>query len=304
MTTAQKHDDDIEATLQRAAGYLARRGSEYLEHPMPVQESFVPAHHRYKRVLIGTAAAATLCVTALAGSFIGGTSSGKVDVAEAAWSAIPATPTAEQVKKVQLDCGIDAEDFAKRETAALEEAMGDSIPPISPNSIPDYMLEPALVDVRGTTTVAAYFTWSLATLCVQFGDGSINMSHMAMSRHDEFSWQTPTAVEVEIEDIPATLIVGFLPPNITGSDPNSTGESDKIIESQWEAYVDAPGVERTKASVNGAMERFVAWVPATGEFKITFMNTATGEERVVETKTGSLGISLVPETTVVAAPND
>lgn len=83
MTTTQKHDDDIEATLQRAAGYLARRGSEYLEHPVPVQESDVAAPRRNRRVLIGTAAAATLCVTALAGSFIGERSSGKVATANA-----------------------------------------------------------------------------------------------------------------------------------------------------------------------------------------------------------------------------
>lgn len=83
MTTAQKHDDDVEATLQRAAGYLARRGSEYLEHPVPVLESDAAAPRRYRRVLIGTVAAATLCVTALAGSFIGGGSSGKVATANA-----------------------------------------------------------------------------------------------------------------------------------------------------------------------------------------------------------------------------
>jgi len=165
------------------------------------------------------------------------------------------------------------------------------------------MLEPALVDVRGTTTIGVYFTWTQATLCVQFGDGSIQAPQVNMLRTGESAWKEPIALDL-FADFPATMILGFLPPNITESDPNSTGESDKIIESQWEAYVDAPGVERTKASVNGAMERFVAWVPATGEFKITFMNTATGEERVVETKTGSLGIPLVPETTVVVALND
>jgi hypothetical protein len=242
-------------------------------------------------------------VTALAGSFIGGTSSGKVDVADAAWSAIPVTPTAEQVKKVQVDCGNSAESLAEAETAMLAETIGESIPPISPNSIPDYMLEPALVDVRGTTTVAVYFTWSQATLCVQFGDGSLLAPQVAMSKTSESAWKEPIALDL-LEDFPATMILGFLPPNISDTDPNSTGESGKIIESQWEAYIDGPGVERTKASVNGALERFVAWVPATGEFKITFMNTTTGEERVVETRTGSLGVSLAPQTTVEVGPND
>ena len=299
-------NEAIEELLVRSGDYLMERASQYREQPVHTSTARQDAPRRYRRVLVGTAAAATLCVTALAGSFIGGTSSGKVDVADAAWSAIPVTPTAEQVKKVQVDCGIDAEDFAKRETAALEEAMGDSIPPISPNSIPDYMLEPALIDVRGTTTVAAYFTWSLATLCVQFGDGSINMSHVAMSRHDEFSWQTPTAVEVEIEDIPATLIVGFLPPNVTGGDPNTTRESDSISDTQWEVFIEGPGIERTKASVSPATERFVAWVPATGTWKVTFVNTVTRDEQVVGSVVADGGKWMVsPNTTIVeASPND
>lgn len=301
------HDNDtIEELLVRSGDYLMERTAQYREQPVHTSVSRQHEPPRYRRVLVGTAAAATLCVTALAGSFIGGASSDKVDVAQAAWSAVPATPTAEQVKKVQRDCGIDAEDLAKRETAALEEAMGDSIPPISPNSIPDYMLEPALVDVRGTTTVAAYFTWSLATLCVQFGDGSINMSHVAMSRHDEFSWQTPTAVQVEIEDIPATLIVGFLPPNVTGGDPNTTRESDSISDTQWEVYIEGPGIERTKASVSPATERFVAWVPATGTWKVTFVNTVTRDEQVVGSVVADGGKWMVsPNTTIVeASPND
>ena len=301
------HDNDtIEELLVRSGDYLMERTAQYREQPVHTSTARQDAPPRYRRVLVGTAAAATLCVTALAGLFIGGASSGKVDVALAAWSAVPAAPTAEQVKKVQLDCGIDAEDFAKRETAALEEAMGDSIPPISPNSIPDYMLEPALIDVRGTTRVAAYFTWSLATLCVQFGDGSINMSHMAMSRHDEFSWQTPTAVEVEIEDIPATLIVGFLPPNVTGGDPNTTRESDSISDTQWEVYIEGPGIERTKASVSPATERFVAWVPATGAWKVTFVNTVTRDEQVVGSVVADGGKWMVsPNTTIVeASPNN
>ena len=244
-----------------------------------------------------------MCVTALAGSFIGGTSSGKVDVAYAAWSAIPVTPTAEQVKKVQVDCGNSAESLAEAETAMLAETMGESIPPISPNSIPDYMLEPALVDVRGTTTVSVYFTWSQATLCVQFGDGSLLAPQVAMSKTGESAWQEPIALDL-FADFPATMILGFLPPNISDTDPNSTGELDKIIESQWQAYVDAPGVERTKASVNGAMERFVAWVPTTGNFKVTFVNTKTGEERVVGATTGSLGFSVAPNTTIAEPPKD
>ena len=103
MNTIDEQDQEIEATLRRAAGHLARRGSEYLEHPVTEQPFVQVRGARGRRLLVGTAAAATLCVTALAGSFIGGTSSGKVDVAKAAWSAVPSAPSAEQVKKVQLE---------------------------------------------------------------------------------------------------------------------------------------------------------------------------------------------------------
>ena len=283
-------NEAIEELLVRSGDYLMERTAQYREQPVHTSTARQDAPRRYRRVLFGTAAAATLCVAALAGSFIGGTSSGKVEVAEAAWNAIPATPTAEQIKKVQLDCGITAETLATNEN-------------VPPNSIPDYMLEPALVDVRGTTTTGVYFTWTLATLCVQFGDGSYQAPQVSMAKIGESAWKEPIALDL-LEDFPATMILGFLPPNISDTDPNSTGESDKIIESQWEAYIDGPGVERTKASVNGALERFVAWVPATGEFKITFMNTKTGEERVVETRTGNLGVSLLPQTTVAGVVTD
>lgn len=286
----ENDNETIKELLVRSGDYLMERASQYREQPVHTSTARQDAPRRYRRVLVGTAAAATLCVTALAGSFIGGTSSGKVDVADAAWSAIPVTPTAEQVKKVQLDCGITAEVLAGSEN-------------VPPNSIPDYMLEPSLVDVRGTTTTAVYFTWTKAKMCVQFGDGSIDAPEVAMPRSDEFAWQEPIALDL-FSDVSATMILGFLPPNKTGTDPNSTQESDTITDTQWEAYVDALGVERTKASVNGAMERFVAWVPTTGNFKITFVNTKTGEERVVGATTGSLGFSVAPNTTVVISPND
>jgi hypothetical protein len=283
------HDTDtIEELLVRSGDYLMERTTQYREQPARTSVSRQGAPLRHRRVLVGTAAAATLGVTALAGSFIGGTSSGTVDVAEAAWSAIPATPTAEQVEKVQLDCGITVNTLATIE----------SVPPAS---IPDHMLEPALVDVRGTTTTAVYFTWTQATLCVQFGDGSIQVPQIPMVSLDEFAWQEPTALDL-LADISATMIVGFLPPNISAIDPRSTSESDTVIESQWEAYVDGPGVERTKASVNAVMGRYVAWVPTTGNFRITFVNSLTGEERVVGATTGTLGWQAAPVTTIVEQP--
>lgn len=63
MTTTQKHDDDIEATLQRAAGYLARQGAQYLERPVP---SATPARFASRKVRVLVAA------TLLAGLATGG----------------------------------------------------------------------------------------------------------------------------------------------------------------------------------------------------------------------------------------
>lgn len=289
------HDKDtIEELLARSGDYLMERTAQYREQPVHISTARQDAPPRYRRVLVGTAAAATLCMTALAGSFIGGSSPGKVDVAEAAWSAVPATPTAEQVTRTRNDCGISANQLATFE----------SVPPAS---IPDYMLEPSLVDVRGTTTTAAYFTWTQATLCVQFADGSMSMAQIPMLRPDELAWQKPTAREIEVEDVPATMVVGFLPPNQTGTDPSSTQESDAITVTQWEAYIEGPGVERTKASVSPSMERFVAWVPSIGNWTVTFVNTTTGEERVVAnvTAVSSDRWAVSPNTTVVVPnPND
>ena len=288
----ENDNEAIEELLVRSGDYLMERTAQYREQPVHTSTARQDAPRRYRRVLVGTAAAATLCVTALAGSFIGGTSTGKVDVAEAAWSAIPATPTAEQVKKVRLDCGITANELATIE----------SVPPAS---IPDYMLEPALVDVRGTTTIAAYFTWTQATLCVQFADGSINAPQLPMVRPDEFAWQKPAYFEMEVEDVPATMFVGFLPPNQTGTDPSSTQESDTIAVTQWEAYIEGPGVARTKASVSPSMERFVAWLPSIGNWTVTFVNTTTGEERVVNDPAMGNAVPWVisPVTTTAIGPN-
>jgi hypothetical protein len=54
MTTNQQHDNDIEASLKRAAGYLARQGAEYLEQPVP---SSTPSRFAPKKVRVLAAGA-------------------------------------------------------------------------------------------------------------------------------------------------------------------------------------------------------------------------------------------------------
>ena len=236
-------------------------------------------------------------MTALAGSFIGGTSSGKVDVAKAAWSAVPSAPTEAQVKNVRLACGIDVDNLGQIEDSP-------------PASIPSYMLEPALIDVRGTTVTAVYFTWRYAIACMQFADGSENVKIIPMMNPGEVAWKTPSVVEVVREDMTATMIVGFLPPNISDSDPNSTGESDKLFESQWEAYVEGPGVEKTQASINKTMGRFVSWIPAVGTYDIAFTFAREfpeqSEKRIIRVDPATRDKNVwtaTPVTTVPVPPN-
>jgi hypothetical protein len=291
-------NEAIEELLVRSGDYLMERTAQYREQPVHASTARHDAPRRYRRVLIGTAAAATLCVTALAGSFIGGTSSGKVDVAKAAWSAVPSAPTAEQVKNVRLACGISADNLGQIEDSP-------------PASIPPYMLEPALIDVRGTTITAVYFTWRYAIACMKFADGSENVKIIPMMNPGEDAWKTPSVVEVVREDMTATMILGLLPPNISDSDPNSTGESDKLFESQWEAYVEGPGVEKTQASINKTMGRFVSWVPAVGTYDIAFTNAREfperSEKRIIRVDPATRDENIwtaTPVTTIVVNPND
>ena len=297
MNHIDEHDN-LDDMLIKSGDYLMKRAVQYREQPVVVVPMRRTASPRMRRVLVGTAAAATLTVTAVAGSFIGGTSSGKVDVAEAAWSAVPATPTAEQVKNVRLECGLNSDTLGQIEDSP-------------PASIPSYMLEPALIDVRGTTVTAVYFTWRYAIACMQFADGSENVKIIPMMNPGEDAWKTPSVVEVVREDMTATMIVGFLPPNISDSDPNSTGESDKIIESQWEAHVEGPGVEKTQASINKTMERFVSWIPAVGTYDIAFTLAREvpeqSEKRIIRVDPATRDKNTwtaTPVTTIPFNPND
>jgi hypothetical protein len=67
-------NDNLDDRLIKSGDYLMKRAVQYREQPavvVPMRRSTSP---RMRRVLVGTAAAATLTVTAVAGSFIGGTS--------------------------------------------------------------------------------------------------------------------------------------------------------------------------------------------------------------------------------------
>ena len=100
MKTIDEQEQEIEATLRRAARHLASRGSEYLEHPVLEQHVMNVHGARGRHFFVAVTAAAALCVTALAGSFIGGTSSGKVQIVEAMSQSV--TPVAASLPLMSL----------------------------------------------------------------------------------------------------------------------------------------------------------------------------------------------------------
>lgn len=275
MTTAQKHDDDIEATLRRAAGYLARRGSEYLEHPVPVQESDVATPHRYKRVLLGTAAAATLCVTALAGSFIGGTSSGKVDVAKAAWSAVPVPATKTQSNALDVLCKPMVQQ--QFDTYVAEHGADESFP----TAVPELVAS----DVRGTSASNLYFarSYPFGVFCAGVRDGGSGGAvavgiDMFGGDNEPIAKNGTVAQRSFTSDSGQTyaLYVGYLP----------NGEASKYSAT---VYLDPPTGEKEPqaviATVDETWGRYYAWVPRYGNGSVTFFNKSNGEP------VGSLNLS-------------
>ena len=266
MTTAQKHDDDIEVTLQRAAGYLARRGSEYLEHPVPVQVSDVAARSRYRRVLIGAAAAATLCVTALAGSFIGGTSSGKVDVAEAAWSAVPVPATKTQSNALDARCKPMVQH--QFDTYIAEHGADESVP----TAVPELVAS----DVRGTSASNLYFarSYPFGVFCAGLLDGG---SEVAAVGIDMFAGDNePVAKNGTVAQRSFTSASGQTYELYVGYLPN--GEASKYSAT---VYIDPPAGEKEPqaiiATVDETWGRYYAWVPKVGNGNVTFFNKSNGE---------------------------
>lgn len=260
----ENDNEAIEELLVRSGDYLMERTAQYREQPVRTTPSRQDAPRRYRRVLVGTAAAATLCVTALAGSFIGGSSSGKVDMAMAAWSAVPKGATTAQIEDIKSSCVVD-----ESYIAGLEGVTYDSFP--------QFLLEPSLVESRGTTLLAVYFTFHHAIMCVQFEDRSVSKSSISMSWQSEL-WREPFALEFYLnnETTVGTMVVGFLP----GSGPIMPADDARQNDSssQWVVTINSPGVGRVSASVQQHLKRFVAWMPGSVSGEVSFVNTATSEE--------------------------
>ena len=245
----ENDNEAIEELLVRSGDYLMERTAQYREQPVHTSTARQDAPRRYRRVLIGTAAAATLCVTALAGSFIGGISSGKVDVAQAAWTATPTEPSQGDVDSIASDC------------RPLVEEMWKSV--WFDKTVPRPAVIPSAVDLRGTTKLAVYF-WedTSAVVCFRFAGGAValqNIGSNAMWMANDGGSIQPLTFTVDNQTI--GLVWGDLPRTGTGDFAvglNQTGHAEAIIP-----------------TLIPSVRRYVAWTPTTGDITVAFTNQTT-----------------------------
>lgn len=258
MNNQWNSDLKTEDILKRAADYLAQRGSEYLEQPLGSPVSSYNYRSRRHRLLLGGVAAITLCLVAVAISFIGGTSSGQVDVAKAAWTAIPSPISQSISDQFAASCDSVISEFWKS-----DKSNGNS-------DVPNVLREPTLIDVRGTSKLGVYFGGELILVCLIF-DGKNAM----VQRIDGFVHSlnagtkgSVNALTLAVDDRAVGLVFGDLPAD------SSSVRSVKIQQVEQ--------AEPIEASVVTDVGRYVAWSPTFGDVSVKF----EGESSTVM---GSLG---------------
>ena len=258
MNTLDDQDRELEAVLRRTAGYLTHHGTEYLErsddHPRPE-----PTVNRQGRlVLVAGMAAAALCGVAVAASFIGNTSSGTVDVAEAAWSAVPAAAPLEGAEHLDRMCRTVVEqefdNFVAEYGGAVEVAA----------------TKPQLVasEARGSSLSGLYFAGSyrFGSMClaldgapsavaigVDLGDGDRTNGSVAMR-----SFSPADSSEIY------TLFTGYLPTMLPAQELSAT----VYLDGQPEAII---------ATIDQQYGRYIAWTPSEASGRVTFFESATGD---------------------------
>ena len=195
--------NNLDDMLVRSGDYLMKRAMQYREQPVNTSTAGYDASRRYRRVLVGTAAAATLTVAVLAGSFIGGTSSGKVEVAQAAWTAEPGVVTAAQRDEIKRSCSPIIEEFWK----------SDNVQNKGSENVPEDLSDPAIVDIRGTTQMSLYFSGDLSVLCFKFLGGAVMAQRIDGFNHltDGIGKGSLTPLSIGIDDGPIGIIFGTLP---------------------------------------------------------------------------------------------
>lgn len=255
MTTSGSHDTEVEKRLQRAAGYLTKRGFEYLEHPTQALTQSPLGTFRYRRVVAGSIAASLLCLTAVVASFVGGMSSGKVDVAEAAWAAVPSVITNSERDEFSDSCNPVVAEFWKSGSSTNSQ---DS-------SVPEVLQSPSLVDFRGTTKLGVYFGGDLILVCLL-----LEGKNVMVQRVDGFGGAigsaasgTLTALTLAIDERAVGLVFGNLPAE------EKSVSSVKIVQIGQTSAIEA--------SVVAGVDRYVAWSPNLGDVAVRFVSQQNEE---------------------------
>lgn len=248
MNNHWNSDVEIEESLQRAAKYLAQRGSEYLEQPAESSDFTYVHRSRRNRVILGGVAAVILCVIAVMGSFIGGTTSGKVDVAQAAWTPVPGAVTNSIRREFANSCNSVVTEFWNS-----DKSNGNS-------DVPRSLKEPTLIDVRGTSKLGVYFGGDLVLVCLLFEDGGV-----MVQRLDGFGGEptsgiggTLNAITLASDGRNIGLVFGNLPESA-----NPVG-SVKLQQIGQDSEIEATLVAGVK--------RYVAWSPTVGDIAVKFLN--------------------------------
>jgi hypothetical protein len=267
MSIVNEQDKEIEATLQRVATHLSHRGSEYLEHPMTEQVVAPGRNSQKRRLLVGTVAAATLTVTALAGSFIGGSSSGKVDVAKAAWSAVPVPATKTQTNELDALCKPMV--HQQFDAYVADHGADESVPVAVPELVAS--------DVRGASASNLYFarSYPFGVFCAGVREGgsggAIAVGIDMFGGDGEPVAKNGTVAQRSFKTKSGenyALFVGYLP----------NGEASKYSAT---IFMDPPAGEQVPEAVIATIDetwgRYYAWVPRYGNGHVTFFNKSDGE---------------------------
>lgn len=268
--------NDLDEMLANAGDYLMQRTAEYRELPVaprPTRWSGHRSSHRSsgRRLLVATGATSALAVAVLVGTFVGGsTPGGPAEVAQAAWSATPAMPTAEQSTRLTTQCDADVRTVLE---AGLLEAGGD------PSALSADHFQPVLSEMRGTTALAVYVSPGAVALCATFADGSLIVRGISGALEPG---QT-LARGLDIDGKLYTVVTGLLPSEA------ATGDNVTIRR---------PGQEDVTATVIG--ERYAAWLPTPANFTIAYTREDGTTRELGPFPTEELAVDeYAPVTTVV-----
>jgi hypothetical protein len=243
--------NNLDDMLVRSGDYLMKRAMQYREQPVYTSTAGHDAPRRYRRVLVGTAAAATLTVAVLAGSFIGGTSSGKVEVAQAAWTAEPGVVTGAQRDEIKRSCSPIIEEFWK----------SDNVQSKGSENVPADLSAPAIVDIRGTTQMSLYFSGDLSVLCFKFYGGAVMAQRIDGFNHltDGIGKGSLTPLSIAIDDGPIGIIFGTL--------PDASDEGTRVVINQ---IGQKEGITATLLMSAGS---YFAWSPNLEAVSVKFIDS-------------------------------